>query len=70
MLESFGAVGKDALRLVDILAKQAEYRKEGVTKRAFANQMLTRLSIALQRGNALVYSQGLQRARAELARRG
>ena len=66
VVESYGAVGKQAEHVLDIIARQAEEQGAG-TKRDVRNLILTRLSLALQRGNARVYQLGLQKAHARAA---
>ena len=66
VVESYGAIGKQAEHVLDIIARQAEEQGAG-TKRDVRNLILTRLSLALQRGNARVYQLGLQKAHARAA---
>jgi hypothetical protein len=64
VLESFGAMGKKAMEVVNIIASQpAEDVSEFPSRAAFRDRMLTAISIAVQRGNASIATQGLLQAR-------
>ena len=62
VVESFGAIGKSAMKVVNIIADFAESMRHS-TKSACRNRLLTDISIALQRGNALISLDGLTKAR-------
>ena len=55
VLESFGAVGKQAKKFISIIAEQMEESNQ------FYAYALRRLSIALQKGNAIMQTQGMRR---------
>lgn len=65
VVESFGAFGKQAHQLLDIVAQHAfsHDRTHTVSKAAFRSRMATAISIAIQRGNADIFRRGLMEAR-------
>lgn len=55
VLESFGAIGKEAKEFIGIIAKRSEESNQ------FYAYCLRRLSITLQKGNAIMQSKGMPR---------
>jgi hypothetical protein len=62
VVESFGAIGKSAMTVVDIIAKFAESMRHS-SAMACRNRLLYDISIALQRGNAFISIDGVTKAR-------
>jgi hypothetical protein len=60
VLESFGAVGEQALNFIRALGSEAVAHGRFSSETSFANGMLRALSIALQKGNAQVASGGIR----------
>lgn len=63
VLDSYGVLGKSALTLIDQLGEHAE-ATYGIRPSHFKANMKTRISLALQRGNARITSGGIMQARA------